>query len=1145
VTGPLYDTARAALEALTDDGLFERVAVKVLQTRFPGLRITGPSSDLNRDAFSRPLFGERDDIVLLVSREARWTEKLKRDLDTYSAYPEEERPEKAIFVTNRSTKQTTQGTYKKWARERLRIELDIVDLNELSLDLESDALYRVAECDLGVRPRKPQVLQPVMVFHERQEALRPGPGAPDPGHGHAAEELRDALAMARRPGGARVIVVEGPDGAGKTRLAVGTSHAAATTLEAAAGTAVTAECLADMPLDGPVVVVADDAHRSPDLSGLAAMLADPRFDGVTAVLTAMAGSTASVLARWGLDRAGAATISLDARREAVAGPPSAARDTVHAAGMTGPVQLPGSVPDFTGRDGEMAVLAGLLKPAGPAGLVVVSAVAGLAGVGKTTLAVEAGHAASRRGWFRGGIIFLDLHGYSEAPVQPARALESVLRALGVAPGHVPPGLDDRAALYRSLLAQTAEPVLVIADNASAEAQVRPLLPGTGPHKVLVTSRHTLAGLGARMVDITVLDNKAAAALLEASLRAARPDDDRLTRAPETMVRLAQLCGGLPLALQITAALLKGDESLSPAELAGELALESDRLDLLRYDDGSGPAAPSVAAAFELSYRRLGEDEARMFRLLPVHPGPNISAEAAACLTSLPAGKARAALAGLARAHLAERSSAHTSRWRMHDLLRLYAQRLSGEHAEADQQEDGKQRLLRHYLDAADAADDWLQAAPAACSQDRFTSREQAIAWLDAEQASLAPVVVLAADSGCDDVASRLPIALARYFSWRRRLDDWLDTTRVSLDASRRLADRQREGIALSNLGAVLREMRRLDDAVASCKEAMAVFREMGDRQGQADTLNNLGSALHQLRRFEEVASTHREDLRICRELGNRRGQADALNNLGLTLREAGQRGEAISAHEEAASIYREVSDLHGEGSALNNLGAANIGMWPGDALPNLKRALAIFREADDRHNEAMVLSNIGMALSMRAQDSLTPGSPVMPAYAARWLEAAAAAQRDAAVIYRETGDRHGEGMAMTGLGVALTGMRRFSEAIRAHEAAVGIFRETRDRHGEGLALDNLGVPLRETLNLRGAVTVHQESAAIFRRAADWQAEAGARTNLGTALARLHRFNDAVAAFERARALYAIVGDRHGEYQVGDKVAKLRAARSAF
>jgi protein gp37 len=226
--------------------LFERVAVKVLRTRFPELRITGPSGDLNRDAFGRPLFGEHDKIVLLVSCEDRWTVKLKRDLGEYAPYPADARPAKAIFVTNQSTKQTTQQRYKEWSRDALGIGLEVVDLNELALELESDALHRVAEYDLGVRPRSPRILQPVAVFRERQESLLPGADVPFVGRDREMRMLRDALTQAHEPGGARIAVVEGPAGVGKTRLAIDASHATATTLVAAPGTAVPVDSLADL-----------------------------------------------------------------------------------------------------------------------------------------------------------------------------------------------------------------------------------------------------------------------------------------------------------------------------------------------------------------------------------------------------------------------------------------------------------------------------------------------------------------------------------------------------------------------------------------------------------------------------------------------------------------------------------------------------------------------------------------------------------------------------------------------------------------------------------------------------------------------------------------------------------------------------------
>ena len=377
-------------------------------------------------------------------------------------------------------------------------------------------------------------------------------------------------------------------------------------------------------------------------------------------------------------------------------------DTAHPAVPMALAQLPAATAAFTGRDDELVVLARLLDPAIEGGPVVVSAVAGLAGVGKTTLAVQAGHAARHRGWFGGGVLFIDLHGYDEAPVEPAQALDALLWALGVPAERIPPTVDERAGLYRSMLAQISEPVLVIADNASTEAQVKPLLPGAGPHKVVVTSRHTLAGLGTRLVDITVLDNAASVDLLDGALRAARPHDDRILGKPQDAARLAGLCGGLPLALQIVAAQLKADPALSAAELAEELAVESMRLEQLAYDDGSGSGAPSVAAAFELSHRKLDEVSARLFRLLPLNPNPEVSTEAAAVLADLHIRQVRRVLATLARAHLVEIIPSSVSRpemreWRMHDLLRLYAKQLSDAYAVADGREQARERLLTYYL----------------------------------------------------------------------------------------------------------------------------------------------------------------------------------------------------------------------------------------------------------------------------------------------------------------------------------------------------------------------------------------------------------------------------------------------------------------
>ena len=761
-------------------------------------------------------------------------------------------------------------------------------------------------------------------------------------------------------------------------------------------------------------------------------------------------------------------------------------DGSHAvAAPTALAQLPPVTVGFTGRDDELAVLAGLLDPATAGGPVLVSAVAGLAGVGKTTLAVAAGHAARERGWFGGGVLFIDLHGYDDQRVEPGQALDTLLRALRVPAEYIPPSAEERAGLYRSVLAQVGEPVLVVADNASSEAQVRPLLPGTTLHKVLVTSRHTLAGLGARLVDVTVLDEETAVELMDGALQAARPGDDRMRTDPEAASRLADVCGGLPLALQITAALLNADPTLSVAELADELAVESARLALLAYDDGSGAAGLSVATAFDLSYRRLDETSARVFRLLPVNPGPDVSTAAAAALAGLTVRKARGVLAGLARAHQIEAAPGAPGRWRMHDLLRLYAQRLSDAHADADGRNQGRDRLLNYYLRTADAASQHLRAVPGMALPEDFTGRASALDWLDAERPSLIAAITTAADTGPDEAAMRLPALLAPYLvDWRLRFDDALVTATISRDYARRLGDLANEATALNTLGIALREMRRFEEAITAHQYEATICRQSGDRHGEGKALGNLGTSLREARRFEEAITAHQAAAAICRQSGDRHGEGKALGNLGNDLEEVQRFDEAITAHEDAAVIFRETGDQRSEGIALFNLSSALQGAGRfEEAIIACQAAATICRDVGDQRGEGMALNNLGGALAALG----------------RYEEAIAAYEQDIAIC-RKTGDRHGEGFTLDNLGTALQELHRFEDAIAAHQDAAAIYRETGDRHREGMALGNLGVALQGVARFDEAITALQNAVAIFRETDDQDSERIALDDLEAARA---------------------------------------------
>jgi tetratricopeptide (TPR) repeat protein len=421
------------------------------------------------------------------------------------------------------------------------------------------------------------------------------------------------------------------------------------------------------------------------------------------------------------------------------------------------------------------------------------------------------------------------------------------------------------------------------------------------------------------MDVMAVDDQAGVAQLEEALRAAWPADDRISRDRGAAERVAGICGGLPLALRITAALLIADPALTVAELGDELADEVQRLEGLQYDDGSGTSAPSVAAAFGLSCRRLDLAAARLFHLLPVNPGPDVSTAAAAALAGRPVSETREVLGQLARAHLVEAAAGAAGRWRMHDLLHLYARQLSDAYAHADGREQARDRLLDYYLTTAGAAADHMRALPGTPVPAAFSGRDAALAWLDGEQASLIPAVTLAANTGRDRIAMLLPLQLGEYLSWWRRFDDWLAVASISRDAARRLGDRTNEAVTLINLGAALVEMDRFQEAISAHQDAAAIYWETGDRYREGVALDNLGLALVRAGRFEEAISAHQEGLAIYRETGDRHGEGASLNNLGLALREVGRFEEAISVHQGAAAILRETGDRHGEGVALRNL----------------------------------------------------------------------------------------------------------------------------------------------------------------------------------------------------------------------------------
>jgi tetratricopeptide (TPR) repeat protein len=611
--------------------------------------------------------------------------------------------------------------------------------------------------------------------------------------------------------------------------------------------------------------------------------------------------------------------------------------------------LPPRPGGFTGRERETEDLLRALDPAGTqSAATLVAAVSGLGGIGKTALAVETAYLARERGWFPGGILFIDLHGYDREPVTADRALQALLRALGTLPEHIPATTDERAALYRSTLAARAHergPVLVLADNASSPDQVRPLLPGDSRHHVLVTSRDRLPQLGARLVPLDQLGPREAYELLDLALRIADPCDIRVAGEPDTAERLAGLCGHLPLALQIAAALLAEDPDKPVTELVAELTESHDRLDHL--DDGER----SVRAAFELSYHRLPPEHARLLRLLALAPGPEVSDEVVAALVGAEEPPVRA-LKVLARAHLVERGS-ERGWWRLHDLVRVFG---AGA-AAREEGEAARSRVLRHYLARAFAADAYLR--PRIGEEEMtgpFWSREMALAWLDAERAGLVAATQWATNRHLAADAVRLADALCEYLDWRRCFDDAVRVCRAACAAARRAGDEAVEASAWNRMGTALRGSHRLREAYDAHQRAGDLYHALGHDNGKAMAVSNLGAILGDVGQIDEAIDAFQIALGLFRRTGDRHSEAGVWNNLALILRKSGRVDEALDALRAALDLYRKTRDRPREGRAWHNYGVAlNARGRTPEAVRACLNSLDICREFEDWHGSARTL----------------------------------------------------------------------------------------------------------------------------------------------------------------------------------------------
>jgi tetratricopeptide (TPR) repeat protein/transcriptional regulator with XRE-family HTH domain len=727
-----------------------------------------------------------------------------------------------------------------------------------------------------------------------------------------------------------------------------------------------------------------------------------------------------------------------------------------------PAQLPPDVLAFTGRDQQLRWLDGLLAgPGADPKAVVVSALSGTAGVGKTALAVHWSHQV--RGWFPDGQLYANLRGYDpDQPVSPADVLARFLTALGVAGPEIPHELDERAARYRSELA--GRRMLIVLDNAAAVAQVRPLLPG-GSCLVVVTSRDSLAGLvavdGARRLDLDLLTHDESITLLH------RLIGPRVEAEPPAAATLADQCARLPLALRVAAERAAANPTTSLAELVVELRDHQRRLDLL--GGGDDPYA-AVTAVFSWSVRHLPADAARIFRLLGLPPGPDIDRHATAALAGTSLEHTDRTLALLTRAHLVHIAGA--GRYGMHDLLRAYAAHLAAAQDGERQRRSALERMFDYYSAAAATAVDTLYPAEAhrrpkiptpAPATPVLSDPDAARAWLDAERPALVAVTVHTAAHGWLQHTTRLSHILYRYLQGGGHYFEALAIhghARRAGEASRDLAE---QAHALRYLGATYVQLGQYGPATDHHHRALELFRQTGDHLGEALTLGSVGIVEQRLGRYSSAADYHRQALARFRHAGDLPGQAVALTGLGVVEQRQGRYRGAADYHQQALALFQKLGDAYGEAHALNGLGGAEARQERhASAAGYYQRALTLFRKLGSREGEAHALDSLG-TVHIRLDQ---------PEQASERLQ-------EALGLFREIGDRDGEAFSLNGLGEAAHAAGRPAEALTHHAAALALAIETGARNQQARAHTGLGNAHHRLGRLGPARTHYQRAVSLY------------------------------------------------------------------
>jgi DNA-binding SARP family transcriptional activator/tetratricopeptide (TPR) repeat protein len=743
-----------------------------------------------------------------------------------------------------------------------------------------------------------------------------------------------------------------------------------------------------------------------------------------------------------------------------------------------PRQLPAAARHFTGRDGELGILTQLVDATGePGGTVVISAVDGMAGIGKTALAVQAAHRLADQ--FPDGQLFLDLHGYTQGhpPRSAAEALDFLLLSLGVPPERIPADGERAAALYRQRLAGTR--TLIVLDNAASEAQVRPLVPGGGSCLVLVTSRRRLKALDdAHLVSLDLLSPQDAVALLRA---VAGPG--RVAPGDPLWGEVAGLCGYLPLALRIAGAQLRHRPAWGLGQLAGQLRDQRRRVSAL--SDGER----DLPAVFDLSYAGLEEQHRHLWRRLGLVPGPDLDAYAAAALAEVDPARAAGLLEALVDHSLLGASA--PGRYRLHDLLRAHARTLAAADP-APEREAALGRLMDYYQHTAGRADALIStlprpapAGPAPACAPAIPDADTGRAWLRAERPNLLAALRYAASHAQHERSILLTSGLA---SLLRDDGPWSEALTLNTDAiaaAQAVADRAGQATALTQRGIIRNLTSDPPGAIDDLAQAAQLCRQLGDPLGQANALTRLAAVRGFVDECPAAIDDLEQALTLYQQLGDSLGQANALARLGNIRRYTGDYPGAIPDLEQALRLYQQLGDRNGQATMLTSLGNAQrlTGDFAG-AARNLEEALRLYGHLDHQLGQANALSELGELRRLSGD-----------------YQGAARDLQQSLQVYQDLGNRMGQANAKVWLGSVRQSEGDLAGAAQLLEEAMDTFRRIGGRGSEAWALNRYAGVISASGDPVRAQALYQEALRLTRETHQLDDEAFALE--GTAECQLH------------------------------------------